>query len=133
LKAPRIRVLIIDDFEPWRRYVRSLLPEQDYDVVAEASDGLAGVNKAEEMQPDIILLDIGLPVINGIEAARRAHEASPKAKILFVSEQRSLDVEEAALRTGSHGYITKSYAGVELLSAIQAVLQGRQFLGKRSR
>lgn len=130
MQALRVRVLVVDDFEPWRRYIRSKLPEGQYDLVGEARDGLEGVQKAEELQPDLILLDIGLPALNGIEAASRIREVSPKAKILFVSEQRSRDIAAAALRSGAHGYVTKSYAGTELLSAIEIVLQGGTSMDK---
>jgi DNA-binding NarL/FixJ family response regulator len=128
MQAPRVRVLVIDDFEPWRRYICSILPEWRYDLVGEASDGLEGVQKATELQPDLILLDVGLPTLNGIEAARRIREVSPKSKILAVSQQRSWDIAAGVLQTGAHGYVTKSHAGIELLSAIETVLQGRQFL-----
>lgn len=128
MQALSVRVLIIDDFEPWRRYIRSILPDGQYDLVGEASDGLEGVQKAAELQPDLILLDIGLPTLNGIEAASRIRDVSPTAKILFVSQQRSRDYAAGALQTGALGYVTKSHAGIELLSAIETVLQGRQFL-----
>lgn len=124
----RLRVLLIDDFEPWRRFIRSMLPEGRYDLVGEASDGLEGVQKAEELQPDLVLLDIGLPTLNGIEVASRIRKISPATKILFVSEQRSRDIAAAALETGAHGYLTKSYVGIELSSAIETVLHGGQFL-----
>ena len=128
MSALRIRVLLIDDFEPWRRYIRSILPEKQYDLIGEAWDGLAGVQKAEELQPDLILLDIGLPTLNGIEAARRIHDVCPTAKIVFLSEQRSRDIAAVALQTGAHGYVTKSHARIELSSAIETVLHGGQFL-----
>jgi DNA-binding NarL/FixJ family response regulator len=97
-------------------------------IVGEASDGLEAVQKAQELQPDLILLDIGLPMLNGIEAARRIRELSPKSKILYVSEDRSLDFVEEALRTGAAGYVVKSDAGSELLSAVDAVLLGKRFV-----
>lgn len=130
MRTQRVRVLIVDDFEPWRRYIRSMLPEEQYDVVGEASDGLEGVQKAEELQPDLIILDIGLPTLNGIEAVRRIREVAHSAKILFVSEHRSRDIAAGAVRSGAHGYVTKSRAGIELSSAIETVLQGRQFLSE---
>ena len=92
------------------------------------SDGLKAVQKAQELQPDLILLDIGLPTLNGIEAARRIREVSPTSKILFVSENRSRDVAEEALHTGAGGYVVKSDAGSELLTAVNAVLESKRFV-----
>jgi DNA-binding NarL/FixJ family response regulator len=97
-------------------------------VVGEASDGLEAVQKAQRLQPDLILLDIGLPTINGIEAARRILQYAPKTKILFVSAQQSPDIVEEALGTGACGYVVKSKAATELLAAVKAVLQGKQFV-----
>ena len=129
MTRPTTRVLVVDDYEPWRRFVSTTLPkEPKLQVVSEASDGLEAVQKALELQPDLILLDIGLPTLNGIEAARRILQSAPKTKILFVSEQRSADVAEGALRTGAGGYVVKSYAATELLPAVEAVLQGKRFV-----
>jgi CheY-like chemotaxis protein len=91
-------------------------------------DGLEAVQKAQQLQPDLILLDIGLPALNGIEAARRIRELSPKSKILFLSENRSWDIAEEALRTGAGGYVVKSDAAGELLPAVEAVLKGKRFV-----
>jgi len=124
-----IRVLVVDDYEPFRRFVASTLEQQpELQTIGEASDGLDAVQKAEELQPDLILLDIGLPTLNGIEAARRIRHCSPKCKILFLSENRSLDIVEEALHTGKGGYVVKSDAGSELLPAVEAVLQGKPFV-----
>jgi CheY-like chemotaxis protein len=91
-------------------------------------DGLEAVQKAQQLQPDLILLDIGLPALNGIEAARRIRELSPKSKILFLSENRSWDIAEEALRTSAGGYVVKSDAAGELLPAVEAVLKGKRFV-----
>lgn len=124
-----VRVLVIDDSEPWCRYFSTMLPRQPgLQVIGEVSDGLEAVQKAEELQPDLILLDIGLPTLNGIEAARRIRAVSPASKILFVSENRSPDIAEEALRTGASGYVVKSDAGGELLAAIRAVLEDKRFI-----
>jgi CheY-like chemotaxis protein len=95
--------------------------------VGEASDGLEAIQKAQELRPDLILLDIGLPTVNGIEAARRILQYAPNAKILFVSQERSSDIVQEALRTGACGYVLKSSAATELLPAVEAVLHGKQF------
>ena len=124
-----VRILLVDDFELFRRFVASILEKQpQLRVICEVSDGLEAVLKAQELQPDLILLDIGLPRLNGIEAARRIREVSPQSKILFVSENRSWDVAEEALRTGALGYLVKSDAASQLLPAIRAVLQGKRFV-----
>lgn len=127
-----VRVLVVDDFEPWRRQICSALEERpEFQVIAEVSDGLDAVRKAPELQPDLILLDIGLPKLNGIEAARLIRNSAPHAKILFVSENRSWDIAEEALRTGATGYVVKSDAASELMPAVTAVLQGKQFVSSR--
>ena len=129
MARPVIRVLVVDDYEPLRRFVTSTLEQQpELQIIGEASDGLEGVRKAQELEPDLILLDIGLPTLNGIEAARRIREHSPKSKILFLGENRSWDIVEEALQTGAGGYVLKSDAGKELLPAVEAVLQGKQFV-----
>ena len=124
-----VRILVVDDYEPWQRTVRSILQTHpELRVVAEVGDGLEAVQIAKELQPDVILLDIGLPKLNGIQAALQIQQVSPKSKILFLSENRSRDIAEEALRTGAYGYLTKSSAGSELLPAIAEVLQGKQFV-----
>jgi DNA-binding NarL/FixJ family response regulator len=127
-----IRILVVDDYEPWRAFVSAMLrKEPELEIVGQASDGLEAVPKAQELQPDLILLDIGLPTLNGIEAARRIREVSPRSKVLFVTENRSVDVAEVALSTGASGYIVKSDAGSGLLMAINAVLRDEQFFSQR--
>ena len=129
LATPSIRILVVDDYEPWRQKICSMLQTRpELRVVAEVGDGLAAVQAAEELKPDLILLDIGLPKLNGIQAALQIQQVSPKSKILFLSENRSRDIAEEALRTGAYAYLTKSSAGSELLPAIEEVLQGKQFV-----
>ncbi len=124
-----IRVLVVDDYEPWRRFVRlTLRTHPTCEVISEVSDGLEAVQKAQELQPDLIVLDIGLPTLNGIEAARRIRTHTPQAKILFLSENRSLDIAEEALRSGGSGYVLKSNAAGELALAVDAVLNGKRFV-----
>ena len=100
-------------------------------IVGEASDGLEAVQKAEELQPDLILLDIGLPTLGGIEAARRIRELSPQSRILFVSQETSVHVVQAALAEGAKGYVVKTDLRRELLTAVDAVLRGEQFVSRR--
>lgn len=127
-----VRVLVVDDFESFRRFAASQLGKRpEVQIVGEASDGLEAVKKAEELEPELILLDIGLPKLNGIEAARRIGKRSPSCKILFFSQDSSVDTVQEALKTGAAGYVVKSDAGRELLTAVDAVLRGEQFLGRR--
>jgi DNA-binding NarL/FixJ family response regulator len=122
-------ILVVDDFEPWRRFICSMLENgSELKVICEASDGLEAVRKAEELKPDLIVLDIGLPSLNGIEAARRIRELAPASKILFLSQESSADVVQGALSLGALGYVVKAHAGSELLPAVDAVLRGRQFV-----
>ena len=132
LERSTIRVLVVDDYEPWRRFVCSTLQKQPgLQIIGEVSDGLEAVQKAEELQPDLILLDVRLPKLNGIEAARRIRKLSPQTTILFVSLQASADVMRAALATGAKGYVFKTDARNELLTAVNTVLRGDQFVGSR--
>jgi len=124
-----IRVLVVDDYAPWRGFVSNMLKKQpELEVVGCACDGLAAVEQAEQLQPDLILLDIGLPNLNGIEAATRIREISPTSRILFVSENRSVDIAEKALSTGAGGYVVKSDGASDLLAAIKAVINGKRFV-----
>jgi DNA-binding NarL/FixJ family response regulator len=126
---PSVRILVVDDFEPFRRFVRSTLQEKtELQVIREVSDGLEAVQKAEELQPDLILLDIGLPTLNGIEAARRIRKLAPESKIVFLSMESSADVMQEALSLGALGYVVKAHAERDLLDAVETVLQGRQFI-----
>jgi DNA-binding NarL/FixJ family response regulator len=124
-----IWVLVVEDYEPFRQFVCSTLAKNpELHVIAEVSDGLEAVYQAEKLQPHLILLDVGLPTLNGIEAARRIRTLSPESKILFLSQETSTDVVEEALGFGALGYIAKTRAGVELLAAVEAVSQGRRFV-----
>jgi DNA-binding NarL/FixJ family response regulator len=100
-------------------------------VIGVASDGLEAVQKAEELQPDLILLDIGLPSLNGIEVARQIRKLSPKSKMLFVSQESSAEMVQGALGTGAQGYVLKRDAGRELLEGVNAVLRGEEFVSAR--
>jgi len=123
------RVLVVEDHEPFRRFLCSTLEKRpELQIVGEVSDGLEAVHKAQELQPDLILLDVGLPSLNGIEAARQIRKLSHKSKILFVSQESSADVVQEALSLGALGYVVKTQAGSELLPAVKMILEGRQFV-----
>jgi len=123
------RVLVVEDYEPFQRFIRSTLEKKpELQVICSVSDGLEAVQKAEELQPDLILLDIGLPTLNGIDAARRIGKVAPQSKILFLSQESSPDAAEEAFALGALGYVVKIYAGIELLAAVEAVCQGRRFV-----
>ena len=118
-----VRVLIAEDFPPFRQFVCSMLAgKSDLRIIEEVSDGVEAVQKPAELKPDLILLDIGLPTMNGIEAARRIRALVPVSKIIFLSQESSADVIEEALNTGARGYVVKAQAASQLLAAIDAAI-----------
>jgi DNA-binding NarL/FixJ family response regulator len=124
-----MRVLVADDYQPLRRFVSSTIAKlPQLKLVGEASDGLEALQKAQELQPEMILLDLNLPKLNGFEVARRIRERTPQLKIIFFSADRSFDTAEDALRMGAVGYLVKTDAGTKLVPAIEAALQGKQFV-----
>jgi DNA-binding response OmpR family regulator len=112
-----VKVLVVDDFTPFRQVICSVLRERELEI-CEASDGLEAVQKAEELKPDLILLDIGLPRLNGIEAARQIRKLSSSSKIIFLSQEPSPDIIQEALSTGACEYILKTRAAKELRAAL---------------
>lgn len=127
--ATTIRVLVVDDYEAWRRFVLTTIQKlPGMRVIGEALDGPNAVLSAQQLRPDVIVLDVGLPGLNGIEVARRIRELHLNSRILFLSENHSQDVAEEALRAGGNGYVLKSDAAGELLLGVKAVLQDKQFV-----
>ena len=123
------RVLLVDDSDLWRRSIRSIFQAQDlWKIVGEASDGWDAIEQVERLEPDLILLDVALPQLNGIEAAGRILERTHAPKILFMSAHTSPDIADAALATGAHGYLLKGDAGGELLNAMEIVVRGKRFV-----
>jgi DNA-binding NarL/FixJ family response regulator len=123
------RVLVVEDFAPFLQVVRSTLAERpDVEVIGEVADGLEGVRKAELLEPDLVLLDIGLPKLNGIEAARQIRKLAPESKIVFLSQESSGEVVQEAFNMGAWGYVVKTRTATDLLAAVDAVLEGRQFV-----
>lgn len=117
-------VLVVEDFMPFRRFICSLLGTQSHlQVIGEAADGSIAVQKAEELKPDLILLDIGLPTLDGLECARRIRRLAAESRIIFVSQESSSDVVQEALNLGS-AYVPKTKIASELLAAVESVLAG---------
>lgn len=102
--------------------------DPELEVIYEASDGVAAVQICWELQPDLVLLDVGLPKLNGLEAARQIREVSPDTKILFLSANPSRELMREALRLGAVGYLTKADAGLHLLAAVRAAAAGEEFV-----
>jgi DNA-binding NarL/FixJ family response regulator len=124
-----VGVLVVEDFEPFRRFITSTLRQSpELQIICEVSDGFEAVQKAEELHPDLILLDIGLPTLNGVEAARRIRQLVPDSKILFLSQESDADVAQEALSLGAWGYVVKANAGSELLVAVHAVICNKRFV-----
>jgi DNA-binding NarL/FixJ family response regulator len=118
-----VRILIVDDSAEWRARTRKILEPRPEWEITEASDGCQAVELAAELRPEIVLLDIGMPVLNGIEAAAMIRQACPKARIIFVTIHRDQDITSAALEAGGVGYVLKTEAASELLRIIEAALQ----------
>jgi DNA-binding NarL/FixJ family response regulator len=129
LDTSSVRVLVVEDFVPFRQFLSSALGKRaEFQVICEVSDGLEAVRRAEELKPDLILLDIGLPGLNGIEAARQIRRLAPESKLIFVSQESSPDLVQEALSSGGLGYVLKTKAATDLLPAVEAALEGRQFV-----
>jgi DNA-binding NarL/FixJ family response regulator len=125
---------VAEDYEPFRLVIVSMLRNHwgvEVQDIREVPDGVEAVGEARRLQPDLILLDIGLPSLNGIEAARQIHRLSPSSKIIFVTQESSPDIVNEALNIGACGYVVKADAGDDLLAALTAVLRGEQFLSRR--
>ena len=124
----RVRILIVDDFEQWRRSMSLILAEDaDLEVVGESADGLDAVEKTAELLPDLVLLDVQLPKMNGLDAARHIRRISPHTKILFMSSYQSLEVVREALKIGA-GYVVKADAARDLLPIVRAVVRNESFV-----
>jgi DNA-binding NarL/FixJ family response regulator len=129
-----IQVLVVDDYEPFRRFICSMLKGmQELQIVGEAADGVEAVNKATELRPDLVLLDIGLPGLNGIEVAQRIRKLAPECQIIFLSLESSSDVIAEALELGALTYILKENIGSELRPVVEAVILDKMLVRKNVR
>ncbi|HZS99212.1 MAG TPA: response regulator transcription factor, partial [Terriglobales bacterium] len=129
MRLSTVRILVVDDVVLFRQFVVELLEKRpELQVVGEASDGLEAIQKAIELRPDLILLDIGLPSLNGIEVARQMRSLVPESKIIFLTQESSADVVQEALGLGARGYVVKIKALVDLFAAVEAVLLEMTFV-----
>jgi DNA-binding NarL/FixJ family response regulator len=123
-----MRVLVVEDYIPFRRFISATVSKRhNLEIICEVADGLEAVKKAEELHPDLILLDIALPTLNGLAAARLIRKLVPKSKIIFVTTESSADVAQEAVNLGAQGYVVKAMAGADLLTALELVSCGKQF------
>jgi DNA-binding NarL/FixJ family response regulator len=124
-----IRIILVEDFLPYRTLISSLFAETpDWRVVGEASNGTEAIEKTQRLTPDLVLMDIGLPGLNGLEAARQIRKLVPSAKIVFLTEQADPDMVRVAFDLGAMGYVLKRHAETDLLSALSAAVQGKRFV-----
>jgi two-component system response regulator NreC len=129
-----IRILLADDHEVVRDGVRALLEKQtDMSVIGEAADGREAARLAEELRPDVVIMDIGMPNLNGIDATRRILAAHPDVAILILSMHQDESYVLRSLKAGAKGYLLKDSLRGDVLDAIRAVANGRSFLTRKIR
>jgi DNA-binding NarL/FixJ family response regulator len=123
------RVLVVEDHEPFRQVVRGLLDHRpDVQIVGEAADGMDALRQAEAHRPDVVLLDIGLPMLSGMEVADRLRETVPDARVMFVTNESSVEVMESAFRRGARGYVYKPRALRDVVPVFDAIVRGGRFI-----
>jgi DNA-binding NarL/FixJ family response regulator len=127
MKVRRARLLLADDHAILLDGVRKLL-ESEYDIVGSAADGRELVASALRLSPDAVLLDIGMPLLNGIEAARQIQRSAPHVKVIFLTQQSQKSYVQEAFRAGAVGYVLKQSAAAELAAALRAVLDGGYYV-----
>jgi DNA-binding NarL/FixJ family response regulator len=124
-----VTILVVDEAPHWRKFVSFVLRiDPALEIVSEASDGAYAVEQSKEIQPAIVLLDIALPDISGIEAGRRIRKHSPGSKIIFVSRESEIEVVQQAIDLGAMGFVSKLDAGSQLVTAIHSAIRGKTFL-----
>ena len=118
------RLLIVDDHEIFRRGLRALLePSSEWEICGEAVDGLDAVEQCKSLRPDIVVLDVSMPRLNGLEAARLIRRENPESKIVIITQHDSPQIRSAALDAGARAFVTKSAVGSELVSALRNLIQ----------
>jgi len=129
-----IQILIADDHDVVRQGIHALVDEHDgWNVCAEASTGREAVAKARELRPDLVILDVGMPEMNGLEAARQIHASVPKTKLLILTVHEIEHLAEDFVEAGARGYILKSDAGSLLVEAVDTLMKGGLFFSTRMR
>ncbi len=129
MRMAKVRALVVEDSELWRRLIRSMLRRHsELRLVGEVSDGMAAVQEAKKLRPGLVLLDIGLPKLNGLEAQKLIHRVAPDAKVLFLTVESDAEIVKEALSSGAQGYVLKTDAESELWPAIKAVLKGNEYV-----
>jgi DNA-binding NarL/FixJ family response regulator len=124
-----VSIVVVDDFEPWRRSIISILEKDSMlKIIGEASDGLQAVQVCGELRPDLVVLDVGLPKLNGFEAAKQIREVSPDSKILFMSANTAPEIMREGMRLGAAGYVLKAHVLCDLLPAVKAAMANEEFL-----
>jgi two-component system response regulator NreC len=127
-----LRIILADDFDVWRQFARSILEQiPGLRVIAEASNGLEAIEKAATLRPDVVLLDIAMPRLNGLEAAKTIRQVCPESKIVFLTQQNDDELRSAALATGAEAYLLKSKAAGELQLTLESVCDTRQSSAER--
>lgn len=124
-------ILIVDDYAAMREEIMSLIEEhEDLDVVGQATGGKDGVLQAEELCPDVVVMDLVMPGMNGIDATRAIHDSHPEIHVLALSNHTGRDLVEAVIDAGASGYVCKDRAYEELIPAIRAITDGRRYIGE---
>jgi DNA-binding NarL/FixJ family response regulator len=123
LPPTKVRILVADDFDGWRVKVREILGARpDWQIIFETCDGFEAVQKTLELRPDVVLLDLAMIGLNGIEAAERILKYAPDSRIIFLTQNPDTEIRNAALATGAKGYVLKFESAKTLMLAISAAL-----------
>jgi DNA-binding NarL/FixJ family response regulator len=124
---PAITILVADDFDDWRAKIREMVQaDTKWQVIGEASDGEQAVQLATTLRPDVVLLDIGMPYLSGIEAAKQIRKAAPQSRVIFLTQYPDIDMVNEARTLGADGYVLKNQAASELIPAIATALYATQ-------